>query len=245
MNTFDDYLVFVDESGDHGLLSIDPNYPIFVLTFCLIEKNIYAKEIVPSILNFKFKYFGHEQIILHEHDIRKANEPFKILQNINIREPFFNDLNKIIEESNFLLFASVIAKNKFTKKYEYSENPYHIAMGFCLERIFLHLNSLGCKIGTTYFIFESRGKREDNDLELEFRRFCNKNATKQKLPFDIIISDKKSNNSGLQLADLTARPIGRYILKPEQQNRAYEIIKTKFIKDPKGNISGWSLKVFP
>ncbi len=28
-----DYLVFVDESGDHGLTSIEPSYPIFVLAF--------------------------------------------------------------------------------------------------------------------------------------------------------------------------------------------------------------------
>lgn len=245
MNSFNDFLVFVDESGDHGLVSIDPHYPIFVLAFCLIEKKIYSEKIVPSILNFKFKYFGHDQIILHEHDIRKAKKPFDILQNANIKNPFYFDLNRIIEESNFLLFASVIAKDKFTKKYAYSENPYHIAMGFGLERIFLHLNGLGCKIGTTYFVFESRGKKEDNDLELEFRRVCNRNSTRQKLPFDIIISDKKTNNSGLQLADLTARPIGRNILKPEQENRAYEIIKTKFGSDYNGNIIGWGLKLFP
>ena len=28
-----DYIVYVDESGDHGLKNIDNNYPIFVLTF--------------------------------------------------------------------------------------------------------------------------------------------------------------------------------------------------------------------
>lgn len=30
---FSDFLVFVDESGDHGLDSIDPGYPVFVLAF--------------------------------------------------------------------------------------------------------------------------------------------------------------------------------------------------------------------
>jgi hypothetical protein len=38
MPGFDDYIVFVDESGDHGMASIDPDYPMFVIAFCLFEK---------------------------------------------------------------------------------------------------------------------------------------------------------------------------------------------------------------
>ena len=30
---FSKYVVYVDESGDHGLKNIDPNYPVFVLAF--------------------------------------------------------------------------------------------------------------------------------------------------------------------------------------------------------------------
>jgi hypothetical protein len=94
-------------------------------------------------------------------------------------------------------------------------------------------------------LFESRGKKEDNDLELEFRRVCDRNATGQQLPFEIILADKKSNSGGLQFADLIARPIGRKLLKPDQQNRAFEILKAKFRRDPGGNLKGWGLKLFP
>jgi hypothetical protein len=118
-------------------------------------------------------------------------------------------------------------------------------MGYGLERIFLHLKSLGCSTGTTFFIFESRGGKEDNQLELEFRRICARNATGNPLPFEIAIVHKKCNSVGLQLADLIARPIGRKILEPEQRNRAYEIIETKLRRDPKGNVENWGLKVFP
>lgn len=117
MPSFDDYIVFVDESGDHGLSSIDPNYPIFVLVFCIFDKTNYAEKIAPSILKLKFKHFGHDQVILHEHDIRKAKGPFKCLQNSNFREPFLNDLNTLVEESKFLLVASAIKKDKFRKQY--------------------------------------------------------------------------------------------------------------------------------
>lgn len=35
---FSDYVVYVDESGDHSLASIDPDYPVFVLTLCVFHK---------------------------------------------------------------------------------------------------------------------------------------------------------------------------------------------------------------
>ena len=37
--TFSDYLVFVDESGDHSLTSIGSLYPVFVLAFAVIRKS--------------------------------------------------------------------------------------------------------------------------------------------------------------------------------------------------------------
>ena len=36
---FSDYIVYVDESGDHSLESINPEYPLFVLSFCIFLKN--------------------------------------------------------------------------------------------------------------------------------------------------------------------------------------------------------------
>ncbi len=245
MPSFDDYIVFVDESGDHGLASIDPSYPMFVLAFCLFDKTTYAETAAPSITQLKFKHFGHDQIILHEHDIRKAKGVFKILQNPARRLSFINDLNALIEGSPFLLIASAIQKENLNRQYFDPSNPYHISLSFGLERIFLELRGRGCRSGTTYILFESRGKKEDNDLELEFRRICSRNATGKQLPFEIIVADKKSNSAGLQIADLIARPIGRKILIPEQPNRAYDILERKFRRDPSDQIKGWGLKVFP
>jgi hypothetical protein len=36
--TFSDYVVFVNKSGDHSLTSIDAAPPVFVLGFCMLEK---------------------------------------------------------------------------------------------------------------------------------------------------------------------------------------------------------------
>jgi Protein of unknown function (DUF3800) len=64
MNTnLSEYLVFVDESGSPTMGNIDPNYPIFVLAFLIVKKSDYLSSLTPAIQAFKFKYFGHDQII--------------------------------------------------------------------------------------------------------------------------------------------------------------------------------------
>ncbi|WP_354307678.1 DUF3800 domain-containing protein [Sphingomonas trueperi] len=76
MPAFSDYIVFADESGDHGLQSIDPQFPVFALVFCIFEKSAYAENVEPAFRRLKFKYFGHDAAILHEREIRKQEPPF-------------------------------------------------------------------------------------------------------------------------------------------------------------------------
>ena len=53
-----DYIVYVDESGDHSLKSIDEGYPIFVLTFCVFLKEYYSDVVTPAVRRLKFATFG-------------------------------------------------------------------------------------------------------------------------------------------------------------------------------------------
>lgn len=43
--------------------------------------------------------------------------------------------------------------------------------------------------------------------------------------------DKRTNSEGLQFADIIARPIGLSVLKPEQPNRAFTILRDKLFQD--------------
>ena len=56
MADFSDYIVYVDESGDHGLQRIDPNFPVFGLSFCIFKKADYTEQIVPAVQDLKFRY---------------------------------------------------------------------------------------------------------------------------------------------------------------------------------------------
>jgi len=244
--SFSDYIVYVDESGDHNLKNTNPDYPVFVLCFCIFDKNIYAEQLMPILKKFKFKHFGHDQVILHESDIRKDRGDFAFLNNKERKNKFISEITDIIKYIPFTVIASVIKKSELSDQNPDADNPYNIALGFGLERLYFLLRSNKATSQLTHVIFENRGKKEDRGLELEFRRVCDgKNYMKKSLPFDIVFADKKSNSSGLQIADLVARPIGLHILKPEQQNMAYEVVKEKFYKDKNGSEDGWGLKCFP
>lgn len=242
-NEFSEYIVYVDESGDHGLNSIDPSYPIFVLVFCIFKKRDYVRKVVPLLQEFKLKHFGHDQVVLHETDIRRDRGSFSFLKSRQLKADFLAELTDIIQETPFTLISTVIKKEAYRQGHHELENPYHIALRFGLERIFYYLRQ---QSSVTHIVVEQRGKVEDDELELEFRRICaGNNYLRQALPFELVFADKKSNSAGLQLADLVARPIGLHILRPEQSNRAFEIISEKFYKNGQGDKIGYGLKCYP
>ena len=72
-------MVYVDESGDPNLKKINPNFPVFVLTLCVVKKEVYAEKIIPEMSKFKFRHFGHDMVVLHERDIRKQTGDFRKL----------------------------------------------------------------------------------------------------------------------------------------------------------------------
>jgi hypothetical protein len=246
LKQYSDYIVYVDESGDHGLESIDPNYPVFVLIFCIFKKQEYIDKIKPALAWFKTKFWGHDEIVLHEHDIRKPINEFTILFHKDIREAFVRELTDLINEVPFTIIVSIIDKNKLKGQYAHPVNPYGISLEFGLERVYRYLNDIGQSDKITSIIVERRGKKEDEDLELSFRRICDGgNYFNKKLPYNLVMIDKKANSAGLQIADLTARPIGIKTLRPDQSNRAYDVIMKKIRKSPHGDIKGWGQKVFP
>ncbi len=241
---FSNYIVYVDESGDHSLSSIDPQYPIFVLAFCIFDKQSYMHSLVQKFKQLKFEYFGHDMVVLHENEIRKDKGAFRLLRPKEVKDEFIGRLSHIIEEEEFTVIAAVIQKDKLAKRYFNASNPYHLALTFCMERTYRYLKEHAGAGGKTHIVVERRGKREDDALELEFRRICDgMNYFREHLPFEIVMAHKQSNSAGLQLADLIARPIGRYILDKQQENRAFDIIQKKIRSGNSGTIEGYGLKI--
>lgn len=247
---FSNFVVYVDESGDHGMQGIDKNYPVFVLAFCIFHKRYYSENVVPALQKFKFNNFGHDIVILHERDIRKGLSPFKF-KNENSKDDFMDRLTGVIDSSNFILLSCIVDKIKLSKSHAEALHPYHVALVFCLETLYEFLQEKRQGEAITHIVFECRGSKEDKELELEFRRVCaGANKFEKILPFEIVFADKKANSCGLQFADLVARPIGLNYIRPEQENRAFQVLKRKFFcsggrASVGAGFEGWGLKVFP
>ena len=245
-----DFIVYVDESGDHSLDKIDAEYPVFVLAFCVFYKDNYVRNVVSALERLKFDTFGHDIVVLHERDIRKETGQFRFRDKAEKGE-FIGKLTAIIDESNFILISCIIDKIAVAKEGGVPANPYHIALGFCLESLFEFVTEKGQHEATTYVVFECRGDREDKELELEFRRLCDSgNARSSRLPFEIVFADKRVNSAGLQLADLVARPVGLHFLRPGQKNRAFDVLERKFFcrggrKAVGEGFYDWGLKIHP
>ncbi|MEO3472504.1 DUF3800 domain-containing protein [Roseomonas sp. CAU 1739] len=237
-------MVYADESGDHGLTNIDIGYPVFVLAFVIMKREPYIDAISPALQRLKFAYWGHDQVVFHEREIRKKLGPFSILADPTTNDDFMGDLLKLIQDAEFQLCVSVIDKARLKEKYQTPWNPYEIALRFCMERLLVCLQAHGQSGKLVHVVFESRGKAEDQELELEFRRIAANGANWGYLKrdfsycrFEPIFARKDANAAGLQIADLVARPCGLHVLRPLHQNRAFEALR------PKISAGGW--KWFP
>ena len=236
MTDFGDYIVYVDESGDHGLKTVNPKYPIFCLAFCVFEINDYVNNVVPAFQQLKFDYWGHDAVILHEYEIRNQyGEDYRIPRYGKTRQRFLNDVTSLLKAVDFSIIANVQNKHGMDK----NADVYGASLKACMVALLQFLQFQGLKKEVVHLIFESRGKKEDAELELVFRQICHgilrgtEEFLKTEIKFVIRFAKKATNSTGLQIADLVARPIGLNHLRPDQSNRAYDVIKDKIYQKPK------------
>jgi len=219
------YLVFVDESGDHYLKKYPKDYPMFVLAFVIISKDEYCDHLLPRFSRLKLKYFPDVSTIFHEREIRKAEKRFAFLTDANMRKSFHADLTAMMTDIDYKVAAVAINKDEKTRRDMLTEDLYELGVKHGLAKVEEFLKSKN-DFNYTTVTFESRAysveayRKADEQLYKYFRETAHEN-------FGIEIHIKSAGGLGLQFADMMARPIGIHILRPEQPNRAWEIIKDK------------------
>lgn len=239
-NNFSEYIVFADESGDHGTKAVNPENPIFVLAFCIFRKIDYISIVKQAVAKLKIDFWGHDLVILHNHEIRKSAGEFFSLFNEEKRSIFLNSLNEMIRTIPFSIVATAIDK-RYLLDNPNANNPYQVALDSCLGQMCVFLEQQQQFQQLTHVIVESRGKSEDQDLRLAFDQIAAQ--TSEPYPLNLRFASKQTNSSGLQIADLVAQPIARHILKEDQPNRAFEIVREKLLGFPEYDEKG--LKCHP
>lgn len=217
-------------------------YPVFVLAFCVFSKSTYLEEVVKLIKQVKFSFWGHDLTVLHSFKLRKRIDEFQFLHDQKTRTLFIENLSVAIENSPFEIVSMAIDKRHLKTFDSQLNGPYELSLQHCIDNIYQFLEEKHQHEKLTHIVIESRGKKEDDELQAAFQNIIKRQSSLQEAyPLKLLFADKKTNSIGLQLADLVAYPIGRFLLDPEQVNPAFKVVEKKLLRYP--DYSGSGLKV--
>lgn len=233
MTNFSKYIVYVDESGDANWKAT-PEFPLLCLNYCMFEKEYYVGELIPRFNRLKFKYWGSDNIILHERDLRKPDKikdpavrsKYERLKGER-RHDFMDELTELMRDAEFICFCVVIDKPKVPERHK-SFDPYHISLsrGFRQIENYLKIHDPDELSKELHVVFEARGRDDDAALSKAYKQVSVQGSLLGPVAaydfsnFRLELMDKKSNSTGLQIADLTARPIGNHYLHTSGQKSA-------------------------
>lgn len=247
-NQFMRYFLFIDESGDHGLHLINPDFPVFLLGGVLVSETEYGM-IDSMVKKIKTKYWKDKKVIFHSRDIRKCEKEFQILFDSTLKSEFYNDLNTVIARNDYTIIASGINKQSYINKFgRLSGDVYELALSFIIERAVFFLDDIATPNKELFVVIERRGKNEDKKLEEHFQRLLSRGtgyvSSNRLVEYNFKIKFRRKNEdvNGLQLADLIAYPLARYVIDPNRANPAFDVFASK-IYSKSGKRYG--LKVFP
>lgn len=240
--------LFLDESGDHSLAVIDPQYPLFVLGGVIIDKDYAEGELTRALNAFKQELFGRADIILHTADIGRNRNGFERMMEGAFRNQFYEKLNVLMRKLDYTVVACAIRKDEHLSRYGVAAlDPYLLSLDVLVERFCFDIGDVP---SGGVIVAEKREPTLDRQLDVAWlnlkikgTRFLQAKAIDRRL-LGLNMRDKAENIAGLQLADLVVTPIGRHLLgKPLKED--WRIVESKFRRGLKGTYEGYGLVVLP
>jgi hypothetical protein len=218
------YRIYIDEVGNSDLQSSSNEEHRFLCLTGIIFKLDYVSDILqPQLETLKTKYFGShpdEPVILHRKELLHKKYPFHSLANQVTAKLFNDEFLKLLSEWDYKVIGVVIDKQEHNLNYAstWKYDPYHYCQEILLERYKLFLN-LHDSHGDV--MIESRGGKEDMRLKKSFRVLMEKGTnflTAKELneritTKELKVKSKGANIAGLQIADLLAHAVRRYVFK--------------------------------
>lgn len=241
------YYLFIDECGDQNLSSFDPSFPIFTLCGIIVSQE-QLNIITDKISALKKEFWGDRKIILHSRDIRKCQNGFEVLFNLEAKQHFYEKINSILGEKVYVIVCCSILKEPYIRQYGRLNDVYGQSLSYIMERTVFYLDSLATNNIHLTTTVECRGKKEDKTLlnyynkVLDLGTYWVTSARIRNYFKEFEMRRKSEDLVGLQIADLVAYPITRYVLDENAVNLAYDIIKDN-IYQKEGKLYG--MKIFP
>lgn len=243
----DNYVLYLDECGDQNLSSFDPQFPIFTLCGVVVSEE--QDELLADRINsLKIDIWNNTNIILHSRDIRKCQNGFEVLFDLEVKKRFIESVNDILGDDIYIIICCAILKEPYIRQYGKLNDVYGLSLSYIMERVVFYLDSAGKDNIELRTVIERRGKKEDKSLLNYYNQLLDRgtywvNGERMRRYFKRFDMRWKSENIvGLQVADLVAYPITRHVLNPDGVNLSYDVLK-KNIYQVDGKMYG--MKVFP
>ncbi len=246
--------IFLDECGTHHLTAADP-FPVFVLAAVIIPDSRYG-QIEAEWKAWKKANLGSADALVHEPDLRRGDGPFrgtpqqKALTRRALRE--------CLRRLDFTVIACAVRRPEYLKEVgnqaldsSLPSHPYLMTLDFLAERVVMALDKqFGGARGRV--VAESRGAMEDALLQYEFARLHLDGTSyiaeawfRQQLHPGVQFCPKDDNSTGLQLADLIARPIAEKVINPAATPEFWPQVRIKLCQGQETKHSIVGLKIVP
>lgn len=227
-------VLYLDESGNHGLDTIDAEYPVFVLGGVIVDRTYARTVLAPRVRQLKEAYFGRADLVLHTADIVRAKNGFERMQEPVFRAEFFAALNAMMRELEYKVVACAIKKDEHLARHGMdAADLYMPSLGVLAERF---CSEIGDALDGGTIFAETRRPDLDRELNLAWERLkepgiraIGPDVIDERI-VDLSLKEKHLGMAGLQLADLVVSPIGRAIIgKPTREDwDIWDIVESKF-----------------
>ena len=239
----------MDECGDQNLETFSATFPIFTLCGILVREDKVAL-LNEQVKALKQEFWGDRQIILHSRDIRKCQNGFEVLFDLEVKRRFYEAVNALLGQNDvYTIVSCSILKESYIRQFGKFHDVYGQSLSFVLERAIFYVDNQ-CPLGNGQIsaIVEKRGKREDKKLHDYYHQLLGKGTywvSPERMKERMVGLDfkwKADDIVGLQVADLIAYPLTRHVLNPLAVNLAYDVLQPNiFTVDGKQ----MGLKIFP
>jgi len=241
-------VLFLDESGDHNLIVLDPQYPVFVLGGVIVDKQYAEGAMTERMQQFKRELFGRDDLILHTADIARNKNGFEQLRDQGFRQRFYDGLNTLMRELEYQVVACAIKKDAHLARDGVAAlDPYLLSLDILVERF---CYEIGSRAAGGLIVAEKRNPTLDHELELAWlnlkiqgTRHLQATEIERRIA-SLNTRDKRENISGLQLADLVVSPIGRFVMGKTSMED-FQIVGSKFRHNTEGAYLGRGLVILP
>jgi hypothetical protein len=249
----DSCLVFLDECGSHTLGATDA-FPVFGLVGVVVREADWP-DLDLKWREWKETNLGSKDEIVHEPDVRHGDWPFGGPG----RATVLSNLRVVLAELDYSVVAIAIRRSEYAALVgsgpldeSLPAHVYLMSLDFLFERVVMVLDST-FNGGRARVVAESRGPKEDALLQYEFARlhlhgtsYISPAWFRQQLHPGITFESKGGKHStGLQLADLVARPCAEKVANPSSTPDRWPEVRTKLCagRETKNSILG--LKILP